>query len=220
MSSRVLTVLTSHDLLGTTGRQTGFWLEELVTPVLAFRRAGLRVDLASVRGGRPPVDPASADFDTSAVADLDALLADTAALKSVDPGDYAAVFLVGGHGTMWDFPDDDTLAGIVSSVYRTGIVAAVCHGSTGLLGATTADGSPLVAGRTVAAFSDAEEALAGADTVIPFSLQQRLTALGAVVEEGAPFTATVRRDGRLITGQNPASSAGVAEALVQALPLP
>ncbi|WP_433254539.1 type 1 glutamine amidotransferase domain-containing protein [Streptosporangium sp. CA-135522] len=220
MSQRILVVLTSHDVLGSTGRPTGFWLEELVTPLLAFQRAGLQVDLASTRGGLPPVDPSSADFDISQIADLDTLLADTMPLKSVDPHGYDAVFLVGGHGTMWDFPANDTLAEIVSSVYHAGVVAAVCHGVAGLLEATTPEGAPLVAERTVTGFSDAEEALVGADTAIPFSLQQRLKALGAVVEVGEPFTVTVRRDGRLLTGQNPASSAGVAQALVEALQRP
>jgi putative intracellular protease/amidase len=212
-------VLTSHDTFGTTGRPTGFWLEELTVPLRVFRDAGLAVKLASVRGGRPPIDPASTT-NTATDADLDALLAGTAPLASVDPADYNAVFLVGGHGTMWDFPDDEFLARLVGAIGRTGVVAAVCHGVAGLLGATTSTGDPLVTGRTVTGFSDAEEALAGATAALPFSLEQRLKALGAVVEVGEPFTPTVRRDGRLLTGQNPASSAGVAAAVIDALALP
>jgi putative intracellular protease/amidase len=209
-------VLTSHDKFGTTGRPTGFWLEELTAPLRAFRDAGLAVDLTSVRGGRPPVDPAST-ADTAADPGLDALLADLPPLASVDPAGYDAVFLVGGHGTMWDFPADESLARIVSTIAGSGVVAAVCHGAAGLLGATTPAGDPLVAGRTVTGFSDAEEVLAGATDGLPFSLEQRLTALGAVVEVGAPFTPTVRRDGRLLTGQNPASSASLAAAVVDVL---
>jgi len=213
-------VLTSHDTFGTTGRPTGFWLEELTVPLRAFRDAGLAVDLTSVRGGRPPIDPASAtDADAASDADLDALLAGTVPLSSVDPAGYDAVFLVGGHGTMWDFPDDEHLARLVSAIGRSGVVAAVCHGAVGLLGATTSTGDPLVAGRTVTGFSDAEEALAGATAALPFSLEQRLKALGATVEVGEPFTPTVRRDGLLLTGQNPASSAGVADAVIDALTL-
>ncbi|MEU4626349.1 type 1 glutamine amidotransferase domain-containing protein [Actinoplanes sp. NPDC023801] len=219
MTRSVLMVLTSHDTFGATGRPTGFWLEELVVPLRAFRDAGLAVDLTSVRGGRPTVDPASTN-DTAIDPILDTVLAGTVPLTSVDPAGYDAVFLVGGHGTMWDFPDDESLAGIVSTIGRTGVVAAVCHGVAGLLGATTATGEPLVAGRTVTGFSDAEEVLAGATAVLPFSLEQRLKSLGAVVEVGEPFTPTVRRDGRLLTGQNPASSAGVAAAVVDVLTLP
>src|SRR5689334_20473264 len=219
MTRSVLMVLTSHDTFGTTGRPTGFWLEELVVPLHAFRDAGLTVDLASVRGGRPPVDPAStagADIDP----DLDALLSSTTPLASIDPAGYDAVFLVGGHGTMWDIPDDESLPAIISTIGRSGVVAAVCHGVAGLLGAATPSGDPFVAGRTVTGFSDAEEALAGATAALPFSLEQRLKNLGAVVEVGEPFTPTVRSDDRLITGQNPASSAGVAAAVIDALALP
>jgi putative intracellular protease/amidase len=219
MTRSILMVLTSHDTFGTTGRPTGFWLEELVVPLRAFRDAGLAVDLTSVRGGRPPIDPAST-ADTVTDPGLDAMLTSTAPLASVDPADYDAVFLVGGHGTMWDFPDDESLARLVGAIGRTGVVAAVCHGAAGLLGATTSTGDPLVAGRTVTGFSDAEEVLAGAMAALPFSLEQRLKNLGAVVEVGEPFTPTVRRDGRLLTGQNPASSAGVAAAVIDALTLP
>ncbi|WP_412543585.1 type 1 glutamine amidotransferase domain-containing protein [Longispora sp. K20-0274] len=217
MTQRILMVLTSHDTLGASGRPTGFWLEELVAPLHAFREAGFDVELASPRGGRPPLDPGSADHDTTSVPDLDDLLADTTALATVDPKDYAAVFLVGGHGTMWDFPTDPDLARIVTAVHATGAVGAVCHGVAGLIGAMTADGAALVRGRLVTGFSDAEEAMVGADAVVPFLLEKELTALGANVEVGAPFGSHVRRDGRLVTGQNPQSSAATAAALVEVL---
>ena len=217
MSSELLMIVTSNGTLGDSGLPTGAWLEEVCVPLKAFRDAGLAVAVASPQGGRPPIDPNSAGFDTSAVPDLEAWLAGTSALADVDPGRYAAVFLAGGHGTMWDFPGNETLARIVGSVASRGVVAAVCHGPAGLLGAADEGGKPLVAGRTVTAFSDAEEDAAGAAAVIPFSLQQRLAALGAAVEVAAPFTANVRRDGNLVTGQNPASSAAVAEAVIAAV---
>jgi putative intracellular protease/amidase len=217
MSSELLMIVTSHGTLGDSGLPTGAWLEEVCVPLKAFREAGLTVAIASPRGGRPPIDPNSAGFDTSAVPDLEAWLDGTTALAGVDPGRYAAAFLAGGHGTMWDFPGNEALARIVASVASRGVVAAVCHGPAALVGASGADGKPLVAGRTVTAFSDAEEAAAGASAVIPFSLQQELAALGAVVEVAAPFTANVRRDGNLVTGQNPASSAAVAAAAIAAV---
>ena len=217
MSSELLMIVTSNGTLGDSGLPTGAWLEEVCVPLKAFRDAGLAVAVASPQGGRPPIDPNSAGFDTSAVPGLEAWLAGTSALADVDPGRYAAVFLAGGHGTMWDFPGNETLARIVGSVASRSVVAAVCHGPAGLLGAVDEGGKPLVAGRTVTAFSDAEEDAAGATAVIPFSLQQRLAALGAAVEVAAPFTANARRDGNLVTGQNPASSAAVAEAVIAAL---
>jgi putative intracellular protease/amidase len=210
-------VLTSHATRGTSGAPTGFWWEELAEPWRVFTDAGLVVDLASPQGGLPPVDPASVGAEHAPDPRLEALLAETVPLTSVQAAGYAAVFLVGGHGTMWDFPEDGQLAGIVGDVYRSGVVAAVCHGAAGLLAAVTDDDRPIVAGRTVTAFSDDEEVIVGADKVIPFSLQQRLGTLGAVVEVGEPFGTHVRRDGQLITGQNPASSAAVAAETVSAL---
>lgn len=217
MNIELLMIVTSHGTLGDSGVPTGAWLEEVCVPLKAFRDAGLGVAIASPLGGRPPIDPNSAGFDTSSVPDLEAWLDGTGVLADVDPGRYDAVFLAGGHGTMWDFPGNRTLARVVGDVASRGVVAAVCHGPTGLLGAAGPDGKPLVAGRTITAFSDAEEDAAGASGVIPFSLQQELAALGAAVEVAAPFTANVRRDGNLVTGQNPASSAVIAEATVAAV---
>jgi putative intracellular protease/amidase len=217
MSNELLMIVTSNGTLGDSGLPTGAWLEEVCVPLRAFQDAGLAVAIASPQGGRPPIDPNSAGFDTSAVPDLEARLDGTGVLAGVDPDRYDAVFLAGGHGTMWDFPGNEALARVVAAVAARGVVAAVCHGPAGLLGASGADGKPLVAGRTVTAFSDAEEDAAGASGVIPFSLQQELAALGGAVEVAAPFTVNVRRDGNLVTGQNPASSAAVAEATIAAV---
>jgi putative intracellular protease/amidase len=210
-------IVTSNGTLGDSGLPTGAWLEEVCVPLKAFRDAGLATAIASPMGGRPPIDPSSAGFDTSAVPDLEAWLDGTRTLAEVDPGRYAAVFLAGGHGTMWDFPGNGILSEIIAGVASHAVVAAVCHGPAGLIGAAQANGKPLVAGRTITAFSDAEEDAAGASAVIPFSLQRELTALGAAVEVAAPFTANIRRDGNLVTGQNPASSAGVAAATIAAV---
>jgi len=158
-----------------------------------------------------------AGFDTSTVPDLEAWLDGTRTLDDVDPGRYAAVLLAGGHGTMWDFPGNEALARVVASVASRGVVSAVCHGPAGLIGVAGPDGKPLVAGRTVTAFSDAEEDAAGTRSASPFSLEQELAALGAAVEVAAPFTVNVRRDGNLITGQNPMSSAAVAQATTAAV---
>jgi putative intracellular protease/amidase len=217
MDTDLLMIATSNGTAGDSGLPTGAWLEEICVPLKAFRDAGFTVAIASPLGGRPPIDPHSAGFDASSVPDLDAFLSSAGILADVDPGRYAAVFLAGGHGTMWDFPGNEALARIVGGVASHGVVAAVCHGPAGLIGAADPVGKPLVAGRTITAFSDAEEDVAGASDVIPFSLQQELAALGASVEMAAPFTVNVRLDGNLVTGQNPPSSAAVAEATIAAV---
>jgi putative intracellular protease/amidase len=217
MPNELLMIMTSNGTLGDSGRPTGVWVEEVCVPLAAFRAAGFTVSAASPMGGRPPVDPRSAAFDTSTAPDLEAWLDGTGTLADVDPGRYAAVFLVGGHGTMWDFPGNEELARVVAAVACHGVVSAVCHGPAGLIGVTGPDGKPLIAGRTVTAFSDAEEDAAGTRSASPFSLQEELAALGAIVEVAAPFTEHVRRDGNLVTGQNPMSSAAVAQAVTAAV---
>jgi putative intracellular protease/amidase len=218
----VLLVLTSHDQLGETGRSTGFYLPEAAHPWKVLSEAGFRVDLASPAGGRPPMDgadltdPVQQAFldDPEMAGKLDATLR----VQDVDAADYAALVFVGGHGTMWDFPGDRTLAGIARDVYEAGgAVAAVCHGPAGLVNITLSDGSYLVAGKNVAAFTNSEEAAAGLTDVVPFLLQSTLEERGAKHTGAADWEPHVVVDGRLVTGQNPASATGVGEALVKVL---
>ncbi|WP_030802846.1 type 1 glutamine amidotransferase domain-containing protein [Streptomyces sp. NRRL F-2799] len=218
----VLLVLTSHDQLGDTGRSTGFYLPEAAHPWKVLSEAGFRVDLASPAGGRPPMDgadltdPVQQAFldDPEMARKLDATLR----VQDVDAADYAAIVYVGGHGTMWDFPDDRALAGIARDVYEAGgAVAAVCHGPAGLVNITLSDGSYLVAGKHVAGFTNSEEAAAGLTDVVPFLLQSTLEERGAKHTGAADWEPHVVVDGRLVTGQNPASATGVGEALVKVL---
>ena len=218
----ILIVLTSHAELGDTGRATGYYMPEVAHPWRVFTEAGYRVDLASVRGGRPPASGVDVD-DAVQKAFLDdpemsAKLADTLRPEDVDPARYDAVFFAGGHGTMWDFPGNEALAALARDVYEAGgVVAALCHGPAALVGVRLSDGSPLVEGRRLTGFTNAEEAAVGLTDIVPFALQTALEDLGGK-HEGAPeFTAHTVTDGRLVTGQNPASATVTAVATVRAL---
>jgi putative intracellular protease/amidase len=222
MSKRILIALTSHAALGATGRSTGFYIGEAAIPWEVFTAAGYAVDLVSVAGGNPPrdgedpTDPLQRRFLTDA--HIATQLADTATPEAIETSDYAAVFFAGGHGTMWDFPNNAGMARLAREVYeRGGVVGAVCHGPAALVGATLSDGSYLVAGKKAAAFTNAEEAAVGLAEVVPFLLADRLTAQGATHIPADNFTAHVVADDRLVTGQNPASARGVAEEMVAAL---
>jgi len=220
-------VVTSHDKLGATGDKTGFWLEELASPYYVFRDAGATVDIASPRGGAAPYDPKSLDRAGSRPASVERFLADaeakgrveaTARLDAIDAGAYDAVFLAGGHGTMWDLPDSAALARIVGAVHdRGGAVAAVCHGPAGLVRATARDGRPIVAGKTVTAFTNAEEEAVKLTGVVPFLLESRLRELGASFVAGPMWQPHAVRDGKLVTGQNPASSERAARLVLEAI---
>jgi putative intracellular protease/amidase len=218
--STIVTVVTSHNGGGALGRPTGLWLEELAAPYYVLGDAGHDVVLASIAGGQPPIDEVSLTADAS-TALVRRFLADEQAqrrLQTTVPIGEAleepdAVFLVGGHGTMWDFPGSDLLGGLIVRTADRGMVAAVCHGPAGLLAADPA----LFAGRTVTGFSDREEEIVNAADLVPFSLEEELVARGARYVAGAAFTPHAVRDGNLITGQNPASSTACAALLSDAL---
>jgi putative intracellular protease/amidase len=222
----VLMIVTSHDQLGTTGETTGFWFEELAAPYVEFASAGLQVDIASPRGGRGPVDPRSLAEPSEAVdrfkADPQAVdkLENTLVLSDVRRA-YDAYFVVGGHGVMWDLADHRLLQSLLAEAFEDGrIVSAVCHLPAALVNVRLAGGEPLVKGRRVTGFTNEEERAVGLDEVVPFLIETAMEERGARFEKGpawAPFTVT---DGRLITGQNPASSAPAARDVLAALRVP
>jgi len=223
---KVLIVLTSHDELGTTGKKTGFWLEELAAPYYTFKDAGAEIVLASPKGGQPPLDPKSnePDFKTDATrrfeaaADANAQLANTVRLDSVSQADFATVFSPGGHGPLWDLATDrHSIALIESFIAANKPVALVCHAPGVLRDVKAADGSPLVAGKKVTGFTNSEEAGVGLTEVGPFLVEDMLQAAGGHYSKGPDWGAYVVSDGLLITGQNPASSAETAAVLVKHL---
>ena len=213
-------VLTSHDQLGDTGEKTGFWLEELAAPYYVFKDAGAEVVLASPKGGRPPLDPksdapdAQTDdtrrfrADPAAVAALD----DTRLLADMNVADFDAVFYPGGHGPLWDLANDPrSVALIEAALAADKPVGLVCHAPAALKDVRAPDGEPLVKGRKVAGFTNGEEAAVGLTDVVPFLVEDMLKAKGGLYSKGPDFGPYAVEDGRLITGQNPASSAMTAK---------
>lgn len=222
----ILIVLTSHDTLGNTGRKTGFWLEEFAAPYYAFLDAGATLTLASPQGGQPPLDPKSDDPDAQTDdtrrfrqdAEAQRRLANTRRLAEVQAADYDAVFYPGGHGPLWDLAEDPKSVALIETMLAAGKpVAAVCHAPGVLRHAKTADGKPLVQGRQVTGFSNTEEAAVQLTAVVPFLVEDELVLLGGLYSKGADWQPHVVSDGLLITGQNPASSVGVAQALLERL---
>jgi putative intracellular protease/amidase/catechol 2,3-dioxygenase-like lactoylglutathione lyase family enzyme len=220
---KILMVLTSHDRLGNTGRLTGFWLEEFAAPYFVFRDAGVELTLASPKGGQPPIDPKSdlPENQTPAMTRFkkdpaaQKALANTVKLSSVKSEDFDTVFYPGGHGPMWDLAEDPVSIALLESFYNSGKpIALVCH-SPGVLRHVTYKGEPLVKGKRVTGFTNGEEEEVKLTKVVPFLVEDELLRLGAVFEKKAdwqPFSIT---DGRLITGQNPASSTSTAQALLK-----
>lgn len=220
-AQKILFVVTSHDRKGQ-DLVAGFWFPELTHPARVLAEAGLAFDIASPQGGMPPFD----GFDLKDAGNawfwiqpqLRNQLARSLPLDQVDATRYAAVVLVGGHGPMWDFVNNPALHAVVRSIYeRGGIVGAVCHGPAGLLGLQLSNGQSLIAGRRLTAFTNAEEVARQYDTLIPFALQTALLAEGAVFEEAPVFQNRVVVDGRLITGQNPASAHAFGQAVAAAV---
>lgn len=223
---KILMVLTSHDQLGDTGKKTGFWLEELAAPYYVFKEAGAEITLASPKGGQPPLDPKSDEPDAQTDdtrrfrADKDAMqaLAATKKLVSVRAEEFDAVFYPGGHGPLWDLAQDDHSRALIESMLASSKpVAAVCHAPGVLRNVKAPDGTPLVNGKRVTGFTNSEEAAVGLTKVVPFLVEDMLKSAGGNYSKGADWQSYVLTDGLLITGQNPASSAAAAEALIQVL---
>jgi putative intracellular protease/amidase len=221
---KILMVLTSHDQLGNTGRKTGFWLEELAAPYYTFHDAGAEIVLASPKGGQPPLDPKSNEpgFQTDLTHRFEAdekakaQLATTVRLDSVTQADFDTVFYPGGHGPMWDLAEDKNSIALIESFVAAGKpIALVCHAPGVLRHVKAPDGKPLVAGRKVTGFTDTEEEAVGLTHVVPFLVEDELKAKGGLYSKAADWAPYVVIDGKMITGQNPASSGPAAKALLE-----
>jgi putative intracellular protease/amidase len=222
---KILMVVTSHDVLGSTGRKTGFWLEEFAAPYFVFRDAGVEVTLASPKGGQPPIDPKSdlPENQTAAMTrfkqdpEAQKVLANTVKLADVKSADFDTVFYPGGHGPMWDLAEDPVSIALIESFYNSGKpVALVCH-APGVLRHVMYMGAPLVKGKHVSGFTNDEETEVQLNHVVPFLVEDELKRLGAIFEQVTNWVPFAVVDGRLITGQNPASSAMVAGKLMEVM---
>lgn len=220
---RILIIVTSHAALGSTGEPTGLWFEELAAPYYEFVGAGSQVDIASPKGGHPPIDPRSEQEPGDAVKrfrdDPEAMQKLSETLRIADVREpYDAYFVVGGHGVMWDLAEDDTLAKLLGLAHGHGkVISAVCHGPAALLRVRSVDGEPLIKDRRVTGFSDEEERAVQLADKVPFLLESRLAEVGAQYERGPMWGSFVVADGRLITGQNPQSSVATAREVLAAL---
>ncbi|GAA5004588.1 type 1 glutamine amidotransferase domain-containing protein [Acinetobacter puyangensis] len=226
MSQRILFVLTSHDRKSVAnapeGVPSGFYLSEVTHPHKVLTEAGFSIDFVSPKGGKTHVDglnlndPVNAEFWNDPT--LRAATENTLAPSQIDPDVYDAIFYAGGHATMWDFPDNAELASIAARIYeRGGVVSAVCHGAAGLMNIKLSDGRYLVTGKKVSAFTHDEERAVGLYDIVPFLLADVLEERGAKHLPAANFEAQVVVSDRLVTGQNPASAKGVAEAILSLL---
>ncbi|AZI53349.1 MULTISPECIES: type 1 glutamine amidotransferase domain-containing protein [Pantoea] len=223
---KILMVLTSHDELGTTGKKTGFWLEELAAPYYAFLDAGAEITLASPKGGQPPLDPKSDEPDSQtdetrrfhADSAAQAVLASTVKLDTVDQEAFDAVFYPGGHGPLWDLANDKHSISLIEQTLQAGKpVALVCHAPGVLRDVKNADGTPLVKGKKVTGFTNSEEEGVGLTEVVPFLVEDVLKQNGGLYSRGDDWQSYTVQDGLLITGQNPGSSAETAKVLLASL---
>lgn len=225
--ARILILSTASDVLGDTGNPTGVWYEELTTPYYAFHDAGHEVRLVTLDGKAIPIDPNSDASGDDAPASVTRFRADGQAtamlhnpgrLQDEDVTAYDALYIPGGHGAMFDLAESDLAAKAIGAAWDSGnVVASVCHGPAAFSKAVDANGDPIVKGRKVSAFTDSEEQGVGLAEAVPFLLETRLRGLGAEFESVDDWQPHAVVDGRLVTGQNPASSQAAAEKVLALL---
>ncbi|MBE5202985.1 type 1 glutamine amidotransferase domain-containing protein [Pectobacterium quasiaquaticum] len=223
---KILMVLTSHDKLGNTGNKTGFWLEEFAAPYYTFKDAGAELVLASPAGGQPPLDPKSdlADFQTELTHRFKAdpaaqqALANTVKLDTVSEQDFDAVFYPGGHGPLWDLAESPVSIALIEAFVRANKPTGfVCHAPGVLIHVKAENGDALIKGRKVTGFTNGEEEAVQLTDVVPFLIEDEFKKLGGLYEKGPDWAPYLVEDGKLITGQNPASSEVVAKAILKQL---
>lgn len=223
---KILIVLTSHSDLGETGEKTGFWIEEFAAPYYVLADGGAEISIASPQGGQPPVDPKSESPDAQTpdterfYRDNEVIdkVAHSIKLSEVSQEDYDAVFYPGGHGPLWDLANDEDSIHLIGDFYsHQKPMAFVCHAPAALLKVKDENGEPLVKGKEVTGFSNTEEEAVHLTRIVPFLLEDELKKLGAKYSKGDNWSSFVKKDGLLITGQNPSSSSETARQLLRTL---
>ena len=223
---KILMVLTSHDEMGDTGNKTGFWLEEFAAPYYVFKDAGTEITIASPKGGQPPIDPSS-DAEGAQTDDTHRFKTDVAAqghlattlkLSDVSEAGFDAIFYPGGHGPLWDLAEDTDSKRLIEAFATANLpIGAVCHAPAIFRHTLATNGKPLVSGRRVTGFTNSEEDAVGLTNIVPFLVEDMLKTNGGVYEKGDDWASFVISDGKLVTGQNPASSAAAAQAMLTLL---
>ncbi|MFB5661094.1 type 1 glutamine amidotransferase domain-containing protein [Alteribacillus sp. HJP-4] len=215
MAKNVLMVVTNHTTI-TDDHKTGLWLEEFAVPYNVFKKNGFDVKVTSIEGGDVPLDPNSIE-DHAEWKEAENELKHTSKVSS-DDTNFDAIFLPGGHGTMFDFPENEVLQTLLTHYAdQDKVVGSVCHGPAGLVNTKYSDGRSFVSGKKLTSFTDEEEKEMQLDAHMPFMLESKLRENGALFERGDKWSDHSVRDGRLITGQNPQSSQSTAEKVVEAL---
>jgi putative intracellular protease/amidase len=225
MKKKILVVLTSVEKYPNMNRATGLWLGEAVHFVKKVEEAGYEIDYVSPEGGYTPIDPHSLamadaiDWEWYQKKEFMNRLGATLKPSDINHDDYIAIYYAGGHGVIWDFPDNQALQLISQKIYENGgFVSSVCHGAVGLLNIKLSNGSLLIKDKEVTGFSNEEEKLAELDQFVPFLTETELIARGAIYKKAdEPWATFAIADQRLITGQNPASGGAVADLLIAAL---
>ncbi|UPK72446.1 type 1 glutamine amidotransferase domain-containing protein [Chitinophaga filiformis] len=221
---KILFVVTSHDELGDTGKKTGLWIEEFAAPYYTFHDLGKEIVIASPKGGQAPIDPKSdlpenrteATIRYYSDKETQNKLSNTVTLSSVSESDFDTIFYPGGHGPMWDLPDNKDSIRLIESFYNNGkLVTLVCHAPVALKNVKSPNGEWLIKGKRVAAFTNSEEEAVQLTKVVPFLLEDMLKERGANFQKGEDWLPFVTRDGLLITGQNPASSVLAAHTVLE-----
>ncbi|WP_395047234.1 type 1 glutamine amidotransferase domain-containing protein [Flavobacterium sp.] len=223
---KILIVLTSHSKLGNTDGKTGFWIEEFATPYYIFKSAGAKITLASPNGGQPPIDPKSDTIENQTESTIRykndekllKLMSNTTQLQAISAVDFDAIFYPGGHGPLWDLTTDKNSIKLIEDFWDAKKpVATVCHAPSVLLNVKDEDGNFLIKGKKVTAFSNTEEVAVQLDKIVPFMLEEEIKKKGGIYSKKEDWTSYVIKDGLLITGQNPQSSAEVAKELLDVL---
>lgn len=221
-NKKILFIVTSQNQIPKTGKSTGAYIGEITHPYEVLTKAGYKIDFVSPKGGETPLDGMDSLDKTSKkyLADNEFLqkIQLTKTPDEVSAKDYDAIFYAGGHGTMFDLPQNKKLQKLTAEIYESGgVVSAVCHGPAGLVNVELSDGSYLVEGKEVSAFTNEEEEAVKLTTAMPFLLEDKLKARGAKYTKADNFKKHVVVSDRVITGQNPASAKAVGEEILKAL---